>query len=110
MAEVLLLSLLLDEEPAGEPKYISFFFLTPGVARVVDLASFWHLLHTILLFNRRFPGEVQSCRLLLIDLRADRVGPCVWYALRRDYSSSEYAICIRISELSRRVKVECWRG
>jgi len=45
----LVLSLLFEDEPAGEPKYISFFFLTPGVARVVDLASFWHLAQTILM-------------------------------------------------------------
>lgn len=47
VAEVLVLWPLLD--PAGEPKYISFFFFTPGVASVVDLASFWHLEQTILI-------------------------------------------------------------
>jgi hypothetical protein len=48
VAEVLVLSPPLEEEVAGEPKYISDFFLTPGVARVVGLANFWHLEQTIL--------------------------------------------------------------
>ena len=38
---------LVDEDDAGEPWYMSLFFFTPGVARVV-LESFWHLLQTIL--------------------------------------------------------------
>lgn len=37
-----------DEDDAGEPWYMSLFFLTPGVTRVV-LESFWHLVHTMLI-------------------------------------------------------------
>lgn len=50
VADVLVLSPLL--EPAGLPKYISFFFLTLGVAKVVDLATFWHLAQTMALVFR----------------------------------------------------------
>lgn len=39
VADVLLLSVLFDD-PADDPKYISFFFFTPGVAKVVVFATF----------------------------------------------------------------------
>jgi len=38
---------LSPEAEAGEPKYCSLFFLTPGVARVV-CDFFWHLLQTMM--------------------------------------------------------------
>lgn len=37
----------LDDAEAGDPWYISLFFLTPGVARLVPLDSFWHLEQTM---------------------------------------------------------------
>lgn len=33
--------LALDVDPVGEPKYISFFFLTSGVAKEVVLEDFF---------------------------------------------------------------------
>lgn len=52
---------LADEEEAGEPWYISFFFFTPGVARVV-LESFWHLVQTMLTRSAwRVVGWLRSC-------------------------------------------------
>jgi len=42
--DVLDLSVLFDD-PAGEPKYISFFFLTPGVASDVVFATLEHFEH-----------------------------------------------------------------
>ena len=44
--DVLDLSLLFDDDPAGEPKYISFFFFTPGVASDVVFATLEHLEHS----------------------------------------------------------------
>lgn len=37
----------LDEEEAGDPWYISLFFFTPGVARVVPLDNLRHLEQTM---------------------------------------------------------------
>lgn len=37
-----------EVEAAAEPWYISAFFFTPGVARVVPLEIFWHFVQTIL--------------------------------------------------------------
>lgn len=42
-----------EEADAAEPWYISLFFFTPGVARVVPLDSFAHLAQTILKLIRQ---------------------------------------------------------
>jgi len=41
----------LFDVPAGDPWYISFFFLTSGVAREVGFVSFAHLAQTMLAFD-----------------------------------------------------------
>lgn len=38
----------LEDEATADPWYISVFFFTPGVARVVPVESFWHFAQTIL--------------------------------------------------------------
>lgn len=52
------LSLLLLDDPAGDPRYISFFFLTPGVASDVVFATLLHLEHRTIF--------VVMCRLWLL--------------------------------------------
>jgi hypothetical protein len=48
------LSLLLLDDPVGDPRYISFFFLTPGVANEVVFATLLHFEHrTIVVVMRR---------------------------------------------------------
>lgn len=41
----------LDDEDAGDPKYISLFFLTPGVARLVPLDSLLHFEQTMVVLK-----------------------------------------------------------
>lgn len=47
------------DDDAGEPRYISLFFLTPGVARVV-LVSFWHFAQTMMMNER----ENLACQII----------------------------------------------
>ena len=48
VADFLLPPAAAADDEAGEPKYISLFFLTPGVTSVVPLDCFWHLAHTMM--------------------------------------------------------------
>lgn len=69
------LFVLFDDE-AELPKYISFLFLTSGVASLVCLTSFWHLAHTIfgggvdVAEVGRWLDEVQALESAVYDCRA----------------------------------------
>lgn len=64
----------LDDEEAGDPWYISLFFFTPGVARVVPFDNFRHLEQTMV------PGQVyERVRYRLVD--SDGEGMLMMFAM-----------------------------